>query len=126
MTFIFTVHGSWGPWGSWGTCSRSCNGGQVRRYRGCDSPRPSSGGRACAGADMQIQRCGTGLCPGECLHSAADHTEQMWDGCVIRGMQNIPVVICNFIQLRNPLSFFLMTITYHDFLLHMLDFTKMS
>ncbi|XP_046779307.1 hemicentin-1 isoform X19 [Gallus gallus] len=57
------IHGSWGPWGSWGTCSRSCNGGQVRRYRGCDSPRPSSGGRACAGADMQIQRCGTGLCP---------------------------------------------------------------
>ncbi|XP_072199268.1 hemicentin-1 isoform X3 [Excalfactoria chinensis] len=57
------IHGSWGPWGSWGTCSRSCNGGQARRYRGCDSPHPSSGGRACAGADMQIQRCGTDLCP---------------------------------------------------------------
>uniref|UniRef100_A0A8C2UJN2 Hemicentin-1 n=1 Tax=Coturnix japonica TaxID=93934 RepID=A0A8C2UJN2_COTJA len=57
------IHGSWGPWGSWGTCSRSCNGGQARRYRSCDSPRPSSGGRACAGADMQIQRCGTDLCP---------------------------------------------------------------
>ncbi|NWU93884.1 HMCN1 protein, partial [Upupa epops] len=57
------VHGNWGPWGSWGTCSRTCNSGQTRRYRSCDNPRPASGGRACAGADMQIQRCSTELCP---------------------------------------------------------------
>ncbi|NXU50379.1 HMCN1 protein, partial [Turnix velox] len=57
------VHGNWGPWSSWGTCSRTCNGGQSRRYRTCDNPRPASGGRACAGADMQIQRCSTELCP---------------------------------------------------------------
>uniref|UniRef100_A0A8C3J6R6 Hemicentin-1 n=1 Tax=Calidris pygmaea TaxID=425635 RepID=A0A8C3J6R6_9CHAR len=57
------IHGNWGPWSSWGTCSRTCNGGQTRRYRTCDNPRPASGGRACAGADMQIQRCGAELCP---------------------------------------------------------------
>uniref|UniRef100_A0A8C3N479 Hemicentin-1 n=1 Tax=Geospiza parvula TaxID=87175 RepID=A0A8C3N479_GEOPR len=57
------VHGNWGPWSSWGTCSRTCNGGQTRRYRSCDNPRPASGGRACAGADVQIQRCSTDLCP---------------------------------------------------------------
>ncbi|NWQ77372.1 HMCN1 protein, partial [Columbina picui] len=57
------VHGSWGPWSSWGSCSRTCNGGQMRRYRGCDSPRPASGGRACAGPDVQIQRCSSELCP---------------------------------------------------------------
>ncbi|NWT15620.1 HMCN1 protein, partial [Vireo altiloquus] len=57
------VHGNWGPWSSWGTCSRTCNGGQARRYRSCDNPRPASGGRACAGADVQIQRCSTELCP---------------------------------------------------------------
>ncbi|XP_010131672.1 PREDICTED: LOW QUALITY PROTEIN: hemicentin-1-like, partial [Buceros rhinoceros silvestris] len=57
------VHGNWGPWSSWGTCSRTCNGGQMRRYRTCDNPRPASGGRACAGADMQIQRCSAELCP---------------------------------------------------------------
>ncbi|XP_027318206.1 hemicentin-1 isoform X4 [Anas platyrhynchos] len=57
------IHGNWGPWSSWGTCSRTCNGGQMRRYRTCDNPRPVSGGRACAGADMQIQRCSTELCP---------------------------------------------------------------
>ncbi|XP_030135337.4 hemicentin-1 [Taeniopygia guttata] len=57
------VHGNWGPWSGWGTCSRTCNGGQTRRYRSCDNPRPASGGRACAGADVQIQRCSTDLCP---------------------------------------------------------------
>uniref|UniRef100_A0A8C3GM35 Hemicentin 1 n=1 Tax=Cairina moschata TaxID=8855 RepID=A0A8C3GM35_CAIMO len=55
------VDGKWAT--SWGTCSRTCNGGQMRRYRTCDNPRPVSGGRACAGADMQIQRCSTELCP---------------------------------------------------------------
>ncbi|NXX95340.1 HMCN1 protein, partial [Centropus bengalensis] len=57
------IHGSWSPWSSWGVCSRTCNGGQMRRYRACDNPRPASGGRACAGADVQIQRCSTDLCP---------------------------------------------------------------
>ena len=40
-------------------------GGQMRRYRTCDNPRPSSGGRACGGPDSQIQRCNTDMCPGE-------------------------------------------------------------
>ncbi|XP_029473326.1 LOW QUALITY PROTEIN: hemicentin-1 [Rhinatrema bivittatum] len=57
------VHGNWGPWSSWGTCSRTCNGGQMRRHRTCDNPRPASGGRACAGADTQIQRCNADICP---------------------------------------------------------------
>ncbi|XP_071373120.1 hemicentin-1, partial [Centroberyx affinis] len=57
------IHGNWGPWSSWGSCSRTCNGGQMRRYRTCDNPRPANGGRACAGADTQIQRCSTANCP---------------------------------------------------------------
>nr|XP_014344645.1 PREDICTED: hemicentin-1 [Latimeria chalumnae] len=57
------IHGNWGPWSSWGSCSRTCNGGQMRRYRTCDNPRPANGGRACAGADTQIQRCSTDICP---------------------------------------------------------------
>ncbi|XP_023559876.1 hemicentin-1 [Octodon degus] len=57
------IHGNWSPWSSWGTCSRTCNGGQMRRYRTCDNPRPSNGGRACAGPDTQVQRCNTDLCP---------------------------------------------------------------
>ncbi|XP_035384811.1 hemicentin-1 isoform X2 [Electrophorus electricus] len=57
------IHGNWGPWSSWGSCSRTCNGGQARRYRTCDNPRPASGGRACAGTDTEIQRCSTASCP---------------------------------------------------------------
>ncbi|XP_077188775.1 hemicentin-1 isoform X2 [Paroedura picta] len=57
------VHGNWGPWSNWGTCSRTCNGGQMRRYRTCDNPHPFNGGRACTGADTQIQRCNSELCP---------------------------------------------------------------
>ncbi|XP_017276034.1 hemicentin-1 isoform X1 [Kryptolebias marmoratus] len=57
------ISGNWGPWSSWGSCSKTCNGGQMRRYRTCDNPRPVHGGRACAGADAQIQRCGTADCP---------------------------------------------------------------
>uniref|UniRef100_A0ABM5GDB4 Hemicentin-1 n=1 Tax=Pogona vitticeps TaxID=103695 RepID=A0ABM5GDB4_9SAUR len=57
------THGNWGPWSNWGTCSRTCNSGQMRRYRTCDNPRPLNGGRACAGADTQIQRCHAELCP---------------------------------------------------------------
>lgn len=60
-----SVSGNWGPWSSWGSCSKTCNGGQMRRYRTCDNPRPANGGRACAGADTQIQRCSTANCPGE-------------------------------------------------------------
>uniref|UniRef100_H0WC62 Hemicentin-1 n=1 Tax=Cavia porcellus TaxID=10141 RepID=H0WC62_CAVPO len=57
------THGNWSPWSGWGTCSRTCNGGQMRRYRSCDNPGPSNGGRACAGPDTQVQRCGTDMCP---------------------------------------------------------------
>ncbi|XP_073903349.1 hemicentin-1 isoform X3 [Castor canadensis] len=57
------THGNWSPWSGWGTCSRTCNGGQMRRYRTCDNPRPSNGGRACGGPDTQIQRCSTDMCP---------------------------------------------------------------
>lgn len=60
-----TVHGNWGPWSTWGSCSRTCNGGQMRRYRTCDNPRPANGGRSCAGTDTEIQKCSTLSCPGK-------------------------------------------------------------
>ncbi|KAK3506808.1 hypothetical protein QTP70_028372 [Hemibagrus guttatus] len=60
---VVMVHGNWGPWSTWGSCSRTCNGGQMRRYRTCDNPRPANGGRACAGTDTEIQKCSTFSCP---------------------------------------------------------------
>ncbi|KAM6456551.1 hemicentin-1 isoform 2-T2 [Liasis olivaceus] len=62
-TDLCPTHGNWGPWSNWGTCSRTCNSGHMRRYRTCDNPHPLNGGRACAGADTQIQRCRAELCP---------------------------------------------------------------
>ncbi|XP_075689566.1 hemicentin-1 [Rhinoderma darwinii] len=57
------VHGNWGPWSPWGACSRTCNGGQMRRYRNCDNPAPTNSGRGCTGADMEIHKCNTNKCP---------------------------------------------------------------
>ncbi|XP_073439014.1 hemicentin-1 [Dendrobates tinctorius] len=57
------VHGNWGSWSSWGACSRTCNGGQMRRYRACDNPAPSNSGRGCTGADTEIHKCNTVKCP---------------------------------------------------------------
>uniref|UniRef100_A0A665VTB7 Hemicentin-1 n=1 Tax=Echeneis naucrates TaxID=173247 RepID=A0A665VTB7_ECHNA len=71
------ISGNWGPWSSWGTCSKTCNGGQMRRYRTCDNPRPANGGRACTGADAQIQRCSTENCPVDGNWGSW----QPWGGC---------------------------------------------
>ncbi|KAG9483372.1 hypothetical protein GDO78_009341 [Eleutherodactylus coqui] len=57
------VHGNWGTWSSWGACSRTCNGGQKRRYRACDNPAPSHSGRGCTGADTDIHKCHSNKCP---------------------------------------------------------------
>nr|XP_048286978.1 hemicentin-1 isoform X1 [Myodes glareolus] len=73
------THGNWSPWSGWGTCSRTCNGGQMRRYRTCDNPRPSNGGRACGGPDTQIQRCNTDMCPVD----GSWGTWQSWSHCSV-------------------------------------------
>ncbi|CAH2311914.1 hemicentin-1 isoform X2 [Pelobates cultripes] len=57
------IHGNWGSWSAWGTCSRTCSGGQMRRYRACDNPAPLHSGRACTGTDTEIRKCNTDLCP---------------------------------------------------------------
>ncbi|KAM3620522.1 uncharacterized protein V6R79_024924 [Siganus canaliculatus] len=87
------VAGSWGPWTNWGGCSRTCNGGQMRRYRTCDNPRPANGGRACAGTDTQIQRCSTATCPVD----GSWGPWQSWGGCSAScgGGQRTRVRLCN-------------------------------
>ncbi|KAM3915384.1 hemicentin-1 [Leptodactylus fuscus] len=59
------VHGNWGLWSSWGACSRTCNGGQMRRYRSCDNPTPSNNGRGCTGSDTEIHKCNANKCPAD-------------------------------------------------------------
>ncbi|XP_078604169.1 hemicentin-1-like isoform X2 [Branchiostoma floridae x Branchiostoma japonicum] len=57
------VHGGWGPWTAWGGCSRSCNGGQRKRYRTCNNPQPQHGGQSCAGPAAEIEGCSFEPCP---------------------------------------------------------------
>ncbi|CAK6971319.1 hemicentin-1 [Scomber scombrus] len=87
------ISGNWGPWSSWGSCSKSCNGGQMRRYRTCDNPRPANGGRQCAGTDTQIQRCSTANCPVEGNWGSW----QPWGDCSAScgGGQRTRVRLCN-------------------------------
>ncbi|XP_059922302.1 hemicentin-1-like [Gadus macrocephalus] len=87
------VAGHWAPWGGWGGCSRTCAGGQARRYRSCDNPRPANGGRACAGADTQIQRCNTDSCPVD----GSWGSWQPWGGCSSScgGGERTRVRLCN-------------------------------
>ncbi|XP_053178575.1 hemicentin-1 [Scomber japonicus] len=85
--------GNWGPWSSWGSCSKTCNGGQMRRYRTCDNPRPANGGRQCMGTDTQIQRCSTAYCPVEGNWGSW----QPWGECSAScgGGQRTRVRLCN-------------------------------
>ncbi|CAL8267650.1 unnamed protein product [Arctogadus glacialis] len=87
------VAGHWAPWSGWGGCSRTCDGGQARRYRTCDNPRPANGGRACAGADTQIQRCNTDSCPVD----GSWGSWQPWGGCSSScgGGERTRVRLCN-------------------------------
>ncbi|XP_035996829.1 hemicentin-1 isoform X1 [Fundulus heteroclitus] len=87
------ISGSWGQWSSWGSCSKTCDGGQMRRYRTCDNPRPAHGGRACAGADLQTQKCSTADCPVDGNWGLW----QPWGGCSAScgGGERTRVRLCN-------------------------------
>ncbi|XP_057298019.1 SCO-spondin-like isoform X2 [Hydractinia symbiolongicarpus] len=58
------VNGNWGSWSAYGACSAKCNGGVKTRYRHCNNPAPSNGGRACAGGSTMVGACNTHKCTG--------------------------------------------------------------
>ncbi|XP_040215726.1 hemicentin-1 isoform X1 [Rana temporaria] len=86
------IHGNWGPWSAWETCSRTCNGGQRRRHRTCDSPTPSHNGRGCAGKDTEIHKCNTEICPADSNWGPWE----AWSKCSVScgGGQQIRTRIC--------------------------------
>uniref|UniRef100_H3DL88 Hemicentin-1 n=1 Tax=Tetraodon nigroviridis TaxID=99883 RepID=H3DL88_TETNG len=87
------ISGNWGPWSNWGSCSKTCNGGQMRRYRTCDNPTPANGGKACAGGDTQTQRCSTATCPVD----GSWGSWQLWGECSAScgGGQRSRLRLCN-------------------------------
>jgi len=63
---LFLVNGSWGPWSQWSICSRTCDIGQRRRIRRCDSPAPSNGGQHCnfsGDSAVDVVNCKMDDCP---------------------------------------------------------------
>ncbi|PFX30360.1 hemicentin-1-like isoform X2 [Stylophora pistillata] len=57
------VNGNWNEWQEWDLCSSSCGSGYQYRYRLCDNPAPSNGGKFCPGNDVESQLCNVQSCP---------------------------------------------------------------
>ena len=55
------IDGTWLEWNEWSVCSRSCDGGIMKRTRICREPL--RGGKFCAGHGEETARCGTVSCP---------------------------------------------------------------
>ncbi|KAL5007191.1 hypothetical protein ScPMuIL_015997 [Solemya velum] len=49
--------GEWSDWSEWGSCSRTCNGGNITRYRDCNNPSPRCGGSPCEEECYDTQPC---------------------------------------------------------------------
>lgn len=56
---IFTapIDGHWGRWSDWGSCSKTCNDGIRKRFRRCDNPSPTHGGKDCQGYERGQEMC---------------------------------------------------------------------
>lgn len=62
------INGEWGSWNAWSNCSHQCVSTNTVleskrvRYRHCDSPAPSYGGKSCFGSDFQYEVCNVPSC----------------------------------------------------------------
>ncbi|XP_076081407.1 coadhesin-like [Mytilus galloprovincialis] len=57
------VSGNWSEWSVWSSCSLSCGLGHISRWRECNSPIPSAGGKDCIGQDYGWLWCKIAGCP---------------------------------------------------------------
>ncbi|CAG2188223.1 THBS2S [Mytilus edulis] len=57
------VSGNWSEWSVWSSCSISCGLGHISRWRECNSPIPSVGGKDCIGQDYGWLWCKIAGCP---------------------------------------------------------------
>ena len=67
-TQIGGVDGGWGNWSDW-VCSAGCGGGNIIRFRLCNSPEPKYGGEPCVGNDTLSKNttevCNNQTCDGK-------------------------------------------------------------
>ena len=60
------VDGQWSSWADWSQCSGNCEWGRQSRYRYCNSPTPSNGGRFCEGGRaVEWRECQSDCNPGK-------------------------------------------------------------
>ena len=63
--FYSIVDGGFSHWQSWSECHKSCGESSFRtRFRFCNNPPPSDGGKACHGDRLQVSKCPTKPCAG--------------------------------------------------------------
>lgn len=63
--FCFIVDGGFSHWNSWSTCHKSCGENSFRtRFRFCNNPPPSNGGKTCHGDRLQLSKCPIKPCTG--------------------------------------------------------------
>eukprot|EP00794_Sanderia_malayensis_P016218 gene16218-17851_t len=72
------MNGHWGKWGSWGGCSNSCNKGTRSRYRSCNNPTPSNGGKACPDSSSQTMICIVKKCSHQWYDTSFETGWGMW------------------------------------------------
>ncbi|XP_013410124.1 uncharacterized protein LOC106173518 [Lingula anatina] len=49
--------GNWSEWSEWGECTATCGKGKHSRYRLCNNPTPSPGGKFCKGENIIWEDC---------------------------------------------------------------------
>ncbi|TNN17230.1 complement component C8 beta [Schistosoma japonicum] len=59
IVIIGAGDGSWSKWSSWSNCNSKCASklGTRSRYRKCNSPAPTNGGRVCPGSEQMHLEC---------------------------------------------------------------------
>ena len=60
----FVVDGGWSDWNI-GECSVACGGGVKEKFRLCNNPAPSCGGKECSGIEVESVECNEFSCDGE-------------------------------------------------------------
>ncbi|KAL9955598.1 hypothetical protein ACROYT_G036941 [Oculina patagonica] len=87
------VDGKWGRWGAWSDCSVTCGGGEQKRVRKCNKPKPAGGGKKCEGDKEMTKECNTNSCGPE------------WKqvGCFKNSDRALDVVFKN-LKVRSPIT----------------------
>ncbi|KAM5145488.1 properdin [Mantella aurantiaca] len=82
--------GGWSQWSLWSACSVTCEKGQRKRTRQCNSPAPACGG-ICRGNDEEVEKCDTfQVCPTHGQWGEWGDWRQCSSNCMVEGSGIFP------------------------------------